>query len=1190
MSIPEPRRPSRNSEFPSDTLLKTLAACVRISAQAPDTMVLYKETCGLLEKLAGVRSVWAGAREPTGVWEVFFGRKDFPEGKDLAENAWIEGKEICGVLPSGSGSCFLPVFLRARVQGLLVVCLDGPEISGEIPLFLETIVCEIGAGLLRLDLQRSFHLLENLYVSLVPAVEELLPSREPGLLLQGLCQTLVRGELFDAAWIGEPGPDGGFRDLARAGAGADAIGQFVVNAVGREQSLVFRCRTKGEIVVVRFPGDLVRSERTLFAANHWKTGIAVPVSRDGVPDMILFLASGKEWALEPDVREHCRRIARLLGHSLSDFALREKLADQVERESLRARLDPLTGLPNRLSLEDGLGGAVGRARRTGTLMAVCMLDLDNFKTLNDQNGHAAGDLVLRQLAERFRQIRREGELLARMGGDEFVLVLEGLGGPEDLAPVFERIRSIVLTPFSLGEGQLANLDLSAGVALYPLDGDDPDLLLRRADNALYSSKIHKNDRPVWWKRWESGEVTGERAPAYGLDPYGAESAQILERTESFRLSVTEGFGREFYENLRAMPGISAIIDRVSPEEMRYLEESLNDHLSLILSIPVSRETVFMHGQSMGRTHSFVGVDRSQIDESFRHFQRFFQEKVLRSSFPQEEKVGLLSILLARLKDATEGQFKGLEWTMEAYHSLLGRNLPSTGSLMTDVIGEEMERLGQLPGIKTVILFRPDREGVFVPVFSHRIPEEYQGFLTTGGDPPVLDTTRPAGRGLLPMAWLDGRITSSPVAVSDPRLKPWWTLYQKMGIRSAVAIPVFDVHGKIAYVLHLSGEYPGQFESDWMRQFCEGLSRRGTLLLSRPGLLPIFPEVTSRRWRDRLFSGGLRMVYQPVINLMGGFSPKVEALARLEMEDGQTVLPGQFIGVLGEQELDRLFWHGLSLALSDLRKWEAGGLNLGLSVNAPPFVLTQPDFLSRLRETLRKNGVSPNRLYLELLESLQMEMNNAFVMSLQDLSRLGVHIVMDDLGSGYSSLERLRSLPFEAVKIDQSLIRNARTDPYRTVSFIGMLVQLGRDLDMSVVVEGLEFLEQVEIASFLGAHFGQGFFLATPMPAMNVAEWCGHFSRFSPIHIPRTALGALALHWRMTHSSTLLESSRYRLTLEDCPNTRFLEDHGLSSLPAGVLHRKIHELKTRGVGSVSALRTVESEFSSELVRLIVQEKL
>ena len=1185
-------------QLSSDRSLEILSACVRVSGEAPDMVSLYRNVSGLLEKLEGIRTVWIGSRLSTGEWSVYSGkdgppiREEDPDGKDLAESVWREGKTVYGVLPSGEGSwLFLPVFLRERVHGLLALLSNESEIPEERIRFLEGVVRAIGSGLLRLDLQGNFHLLENLYVSLVASLEELLPSRDPGRLLESLCQTLVRGEFFEVAWIGEPGPGGDFRVLARAGSGADAIGHSVVNAtVGQETSLVRRCWTSGESVAARFPEDITGPERDLFALHDWRSGMAVPVTRDGVLDMVLLLTSAKEGALHPDVQEHCRRVARLLGYSLSEIALREKLFDQVQRESLRARQDPLTGLPNRLSLEDGLSAAVARARRSGTLLAVCMLDLDNFKALNDLNGHAAGDLVLRQLAERFRRIRREDEFLARMGGDEFVLVLEGLRGPEELVPVFERIRSIILSPFTLGEGQRAHLDLSAGVALYPLDGDDPDLLLRRADNALYTSKIHKSDRSVWWKRWESDEMAGEDPPEYGLDPYGPESCQFLERTESFCFMVSEEFIREFYEKLRLIPRARAIIDRLSPEEMTHLKERQRSHLKLLLSDSVSREVLFLNGQSMGRAHSLVGVDRAQIDESYRLFQGIFQEKVFRSGLLQEEKVGLFSILLARLKDDTEGQFKGLESTVEAYHSLLGRSLPATGSLMPDVMEEEMEILGQLPGVRSVILFRPDREGLFVPVFSHRTPEEYREFLMAGGEHPVLDSGQPGGKGLIPLAWLDGKILSSPSAVSDPRLKPWKSLYEKMGIRSTVAIPVFDVQGKIAYVLHLSGEYPGQFESDWMRHFCEGLSRRVTLLLSRPGLLPVLPEVTSRHWRNRLFSGGLRMVYQPVINLLGGEPPKVEALARLEMEDGQMVLPGSFIGVLGEQELDRLFWHGLSQSLADLREWGTRGLSLGLSVNAPPFILTQSDFLPRLREQLRKSGVSPNRLYLELLESLQMDMNHGFVASLHELSRLGIHIVMDDLGSGYSSLDRLRSLPFEAVKVDQSLIRNARTDPYRTVSFIGMLVQLGRDLDMSVVVEGLEFLEQVEIASFLGAHFGQGFFLATPMAAANVPEWYGHFSRFSPIHTPKTALGALALHWKTTHAGTSLESARYRLPLEDCPNTQFLEEKGLSGFPIGILHRKLHELRTRGASSAPALRAVESEFSSELVRLILQEKL
>ncbi|MHB1925981.1 MAG: EAL domain-containing protein [Leptospirillum sp.] len=1152
---------------------------------------VFSGICLRLLDVPGVSLAWAGARHERGLWALFSVEGDvrrleqFVPRENPAEIAW-EGQKA--VVDPECAVCS-PVFLRGRIHAMFAVCFDQREIPSEMAVFMESLAREVEGFFSRLDRQKRFQVVENLYGSLVSVSEVVLRSREPGEMMEEVCQTLVRGDLFHAAWIGKPVLAGQFSDLARAGAGSDRItGSELSVSKGNGPSFLQRCWESGEMDVIGEAETSLLTGGEETSAPGWKTGVAVPVFRDDILDAILLLLSRKEEKPDADLQDHCRRIGLLLGQRLSEFDIRNKLVSQVAREALRARQDPLTGLPNRLSLEDGLDGAVARARRTGSLMAVCMLDLDNFKTVNDQNGHAAGDLVLRQLAERFRRIRREDELLARMGGDEFVLVLEGLKKAEDLIPVFERLRGIVLTPFNLGEGKMANLDLSAGVALYPLDGEEPDLLLRRADNALYTSKVRKHDRNLFWRRWEQREAVGESAPAYGMDPYAEEAVRFLKRTASFRISATEDFVREFYEKILLIPPVREILDRLTLEEMQHLRNKQAEHLHQVLSAGISRGTVFANGQVMGQVHALVGVDKSQVDESYRLFQSIFQEKVFRSPLRQEEKVGLMSIFLSRLKDDAEGQYQGLETTTSAYQALLARPLPETEAVLTEVLELELGNIWHLPGIISAILLRPDREGVFIPVLSRLVPDKYQAFLSRGGGPPVLNSALPEGGGLVPLAWLNGQIVTSSSASSDPRLLPWREVYREMGIRSSSAIPIFDVQGKVAYVLHLSGAFPGQFESRWMRLFCEGLGRRITGLVSRMGSHPVLPETITRHWRDRLFSGGLRMVYQPVVDLMGGPPTKVEALARLELEDGRTILPGKFIGVLGEQELDRLFWQGLDQSLTEIRRWESRGLMLGVSVNVPPFVVLQADFLPRIRETFRRENLAPNRLYLEILESLQMEMDRSFVDRLSELSRMGIHIVMDDLGSGYSSLDRLSRLPFEAVKVDQSLIRNARTDPYRTVSFVGMLVQLGRDLDMNVIVEGLEFPEQVEVASFLGAHYGQGFFLSTPMPAEDVVGWFGHFSRFSPILVPQTALGALALHWRITHASSMMEMSRYQVPIEDCPNTLFLENRGLSGRQAGKLHRKIHELKGRGAGFYTEVRAAESEFASELVRLILRE--
>jgi diguanylate cyclase (GGDEF)-like protein/PAS domain S-box-containing protein len=158
-----------------------------------------------------------------------------------------------------------------------------------------------------------------------------------------------------------------------------------------------------------------------------------------------------------------------------------------ERLQYMATHDGLTGLPNRLVLGDRLSGALARAQRSGSAMAVLFLDLDHFKDVNDTLGHKVGDELLKSLSRRIRGTLRQTDLLARISGDEFVIVLEDLGGQGGPDRVAQKILDEVLRPFPI-EGQDVQVSASLGYAVYPEDGHDAETLLKNADAAMYHAK------------------------------------------------------------------------------------------------------------------------------------------------------------------------------------------------------------------------------------------------------------------------------------------------------------------------------------------------------------------------------------------------------------------------------------------------------------------------------------------------------------------------------------------------------------------------------------------------------------------------------------------------------------------------------------------------------------------------------
>jgi diguanylate cyclase (GGDEF)-like protein len=170
--------------------------------------------------------------------------------------------------------------------------------------------------------------------------------------------------------------------------------------------------------------------------------------------------------------------------------LREKereRAAQEERIRHQAYHDSLTGLPDRGSFGEHLDEAMRRAKRAGWPLALLFLDLDNFKRVNDSLGHDAGDRLLRVAAERIRRAVREADMLFRMGGDEFTVLLEDVRGPEEAAMVSSRVLEAMAEPLQLQHHEIS-VTASIGIALYPRDDVVAERLLKSADTAMYRAK------------------------------------------------------------------------------------------------------------------------------------------------------------------------------------------------------------------------------------------------------------------------------------------------------------------------------------------------------------------------------------------------------------------------------------------------------------------------------------------------------------------------------------------------------------------------------------------------------------------------------------------------------------------------------------------------------------------------------
>ncbi|MDX1592681.1 MAG: diguanylate cyclase [Gammaproteobacteria bacterium] len=195
-----------------------------------------------------------------------------------------------------------------------------------------------------------------------------------------------------------------------------------------------------------------------------------------------------EWLTITAIRDDEGRITRMIG-IFSDITQRKMTEEHLKH---LAHHDVLTALPNRTLYLDRLGQQIRLAKREGKELAVLFIDLDRFKPINDRYGHNVGDGVLKEIADRLADSVRSADTVARIGGDEFTVIVGAMEHPEDAATVAEKIHEEICRPIEV-QGVRHQLGASIGVSMFPLDGEDADTLTHKADVAMYSAKASGRD-------------------------------------------------------------------------------------------------------------------------------------------------------------------------------------------------------------------------------------------------------------------------------------------------------------------------------------------------------------------------------------------------------------------------------------------------------------------------------------------------------------------------------------------------------------------------------------------------------------------------------------------------------------------------------------------------------------------------
>jgi EAL domain-containing protein (putative c-di-GMP-specific phosphodiesterase class I) len=572
--------------------------------------------------------------------------------------------------------------------------------------------------------------------------------------------------------------------------------------------------------------------------------------------------------------------------------------------------------------------------------------------------------------------------------------------------------------------------------------------------------------------------------------YGAMRAPVLTALTRALEPHVSSIVDAFYERLMLRPAVNQLIKALSPSQFASVKALRTRNLLLLTSPELTREKHRAAALSFGRIHAIAGMARGDLVRS-----QDILHAAIRHHLDTKEHVDALSVLALRL-------IYDLAWQAESYQRIQTLRFKVLSDITrlawetdnyTDLISKVTQVLGQHDEIAGCSFGRPDDSGTFrfESVSGERIAAYLAELQRSGTTHIVSSHDERQGQGPTGKAWQSGNIEFNPSFTTDPAMAPWKDAALQQQFHSSAAVPLLQPgHSPIA-VLTLYSAFPGGFASAEQSAFLSQLQALLVFGITRieglEGRTRTVSYTKRQYWRALLCSDALEMHYQPVLKIDSWRIIKVEALARLR-DGARQLLPGEFMPALSSEDLLELYSRGLAQALAQRSRWLRDGLDMNIAVNLPTSALGDLRYLHITQQALHEHDCPPHALTLEVLETDQMSTVINAAKELEKFKALGVMLAEDDLGTGHSSLVRLRELPFDTIKIDRRIVQIADGDPSEVLRFIYQLTRLGHSLNKLVIVEGVEDEALLEAVAVLGVDGVQGNVIAPPMPASHVKPW------------------------------------------------------------------------------------------------------
>ncbi len=294
--------------------------------------------------------------------------------------------------------------------------------------------------------------------------------------------------------------------------------------------------------------------------DYWHTYFMSVLQQDSKQtcELSMLNCNGSRFEVQLDSLRHVKnKLLQTVSIVMTDITERKKVEQRI---GYLATHDRMTELPNRELFYDRLSQAISQAKRNMEQFAVLFLDLDGFKDVNDINGHEAGDAVLKIAATRFQTCIRDMDTLARIGGDEFAIILNNIRQLEDASNVAKKIILGISDPMKLNETTECRIGVSIGIAIYPQNGPEIDKLMHAADTAMYQCKKHGKNRFAFFDERSSEQKSNE--PWINFEATKPLGIPIMDRQHEVLAEMINKLNTAFNNN-ENIDIISSILDEIS---------------------------------------------------------------------------------------------------------------------------------------------------------------------------------------------------------------------------------------------------------------------------------------------------------------------------------------------------------------------------------------------------------------------------------------------------------------------------------------------------------------------------------------------------------------------------------------------------------------------------------------------------